>query len=341
MLIIGGTRFIGPPLVRRLHDQGHTLWLFHRKPPEVDLPPAIEHILGDRYRLADYADDLRAVRPDVVVDMIPLTEADALAVMSLFKGYAGRVVGISSQDVYRAYGRVNGTEPGEPDPVPLTEDSPLRERLYLYRHETPRPPGDPWFWLDHYEKILVERALMGDPALPGTILRLPMIYGPGDYQHRIFTYLKRMDDGRPAILLNEQSARWRWTRDYVENTAAAIALAATDPRATGQIYNLGDMPTLTIREWIRAVGQAADWRGRIVTAPDYQLPEELKSRAGMEQHLDVDASRIRRELGFEPPISTTEALRRAVVWERANPPAQISPADFDYAIEDSVLSRME
>src|SRR5207245_1703293 len=27
--------------------------------------------------------------------------------------------------------------------------------------------------------------------------RLPCVYGPGDYQHRTFEYLKRMDDGRP------------------------------------------------------------------------------------------------------------------------------------------------
>ena len=54
-----------------------------------------------------------------------------------------------------------------------------------------------------------------------------MIYGPHDYQHRVHQYLRRMDDGRPAIVVSDQMARWRWTRDYVENTAAAIALAIT------------------------------------------------------------------------------------------------------------------
>ncbi len=338
ILIIGGTRFIGPPLVRRLHDQGHTLWLFHRTPGDARLP-AVEHIFGDRYRLADHAAAFRAIQPEVVIDMIPLTQEDAAAVMRLFRGLAGRVVAISSQDVYRAYGRVNGTEPGPSDPVPLTEDSPLRERLFPYRKETPRTINDPWHWLDDYEKILVERAVMSDPDLPGTVLRLPMIYGPGDYQHRLFTYLKRMDDRRPAILMNEQIARWRWTRDYVENAAAGIALAAADPRAAGRIYNLGEMPTLTIKDWIHEIGRAAGWPGSIVTAPDYQLPEELKSRAGMEQHLDVDSSRIRHELNFIPPVPRDEALRRSVEWERANPPSPIDPTDFDYVTEDAILSR--
>jgi nucleoside-diphosphate-sugar epimerase len=341
ILIIGGTRFVGPPLVRRLHDQGHTLWLFHRTPSHIDLPPDVQHIRGDRYYLADYIDAFRAAQPAVVIDMIPLTEADARAVMWLFKGLAERVVALSSQDVYRAFGRVNGFEPGPPDPVPLTEDSPLRERFYPYRNETPRASDDPFHWLDDYEKILVERAVMNVPDLPGTVLRLPMLYGPGDYQHRLWTYLKRMGDRRPALLMNEQLSRWRWTRDYVENVATAVALAATDPRAAGRIYNLGEYPTLSIKEWIREIGQVAGWDGRVVTAPDYQLPEELKSRAGLEQHLDVDSSRIRYELGFVPPVAREEALRRTIAWERANPPAQVNPADFDYATEDAILSRLD
>ena len=341
ILIIGGTRFVGPPLVRRLYDQGHTLWLFHRTPSPVHLPADIEHISGDRYHLADFCDTFDKVQPSVVVDMIPLTEADAQAVMRIFRGLTERVVALSSQDVYRAYGRVNGFEPGPPDPVPLTEDSPLREVLYPYRNETPRASDDPWRWLDDYEKILVERTVMGVPDLPGTVLRLPMIYGPGDYQHRLWPYLKRMDDGRPALVMNEQLSRWRWTRDYVENIAAAIALAATDSRATGRIYNLGEFPTQSIKEWIREIGQVAGWDGRIVTVPDYQLPEELKSRAGLEQHLDVDSSRIRYELGFMPPVAREEALRRTIAWERANPPSQINPVEFDYATEDAILSRLE
>ena len=49
-----------------------------------------------------------------------------------------------------------------------------------------------------------------------------------------------MDDGRPAILMTPRNARWRAPRGYVENVAAAIALAATDDRAAGQIYNVAD-----------------------------------------------------------------------------------------------------
>ncbi len=341
ILMIGGTRFIGPPVVRLLAELGHHVALFHRRPPEVKLPLDVQHILGDRRdHLADHAETFRRFEPDVVVDMIPITERDAQMVVGTFKGMTYRVVAISSQDVYRAYGRVNGTEPGPADPTPLTEDSPLRERLYPYRGDTPRAPNDPTRLFDDYEKILVERVIMSDPGLPGTVLRLPMIYGPHDYQHRVHQYLRRMDDGRPAIVVSDQMARWRWTRDYVENTAAAIALAITDDRAAGQIYNIGEMPALTLAEWIERIGLIAGWDGEVVVAPDYQLPEDMRAQAGFDQDLVADSSRIRDELGYQQPVPLDEALRETIVWERANPPAHADPPQPDYNTEDAILARL-
>jgi nucleoside-diphosphate-sugar epimerase len=340
ILVIGGTRFIGPPAVARLHAMGHTLRLFHRTPAHVDLPADIEHVLGDRHEIDRYADELRDFAPDVVLDMIAITEADARGVVETFRGVAGRVVAISSQDVYRAYGRVNGIEPGPPDEIPIDEDGPLRERLFPYRSETPRMANDPRKILDNYDKILVERVVMNEPELPGTVLRLPMVYGPRDYQHRLFPYLKRIDDGRPAILLSDQMANWRWTRDYVENTAAAIAHAINDERAAGRIYNVGETIALSIAEWIRAIGQAAGWQGDVVTAPDYQLPDNMKSQAGLEQDLVFDCTRIITELDFEAPVTRDTALWRTVKWERAHPPEQYDASEFDYATEDAILTRL-
>jgi nucleoside-diphosphate-sugar epimerase len=65
-------------------------------------------------------------------------------------------------------------------------------------------------WLDeHYDKIAVEEAIQSDPAVPWTILRLPMVYGPGDPLHRFFPLLKRVADARSSILFSEDLAAWR------------------------------------------------------------------------------------------------------------------------------------
>jgi nucleoside-diphosphate-sugar epimerase len=90
-----------------------------------------------------------------------------------------------------------------------------------------------WF-NEHYDKIAVEEVIQGDPAVPWTILRLPMAYGPGDPLHRFFPLLKRVTDGRSSILLSEDLAGWRGPRGYVENVAHAIAVVATSDQAAGK-----------------------------------------------------------------------------------------------------------
>ena len=337
ILVIGGTNFMGPLVVRTLNEQGHEVTVFHRGQTRTDLPQGVQELLGDRRPLAGSAVELQRIAPEVVLDMIPATEQDALEVMSIFNGVARRVVAISSQDVYRAFGRVNGKEAGPVDSIPIIEESALRENLYPYRNETPREQDDPKRWQDDYDKILVERVVMGDTSLPGTILRLPMVYGPGDYQHRLFSYLKRMDDKRPAILMDEAEAHWRWTHGYVENVANAIALSVSDDSAAGRIYNVGESFTFTMAEWVGKVGQVACWQGKIVLVSHGRLPEPLRWGINAEQDIVVDSSRISRELGYEERVDLEEALRRTVAWERANPPKDIDLKEFDYAAEDVFL----
>jgi nucleoside-diphosphate-sugar epimerase len=337
ILVIGGTRFMGPLVVRSLSEQGHEVTVFHRGQTRSDLPRGVREILGDRRSLAESAVELQRLAPEAVLDMIPENEQDALEVMRIFSGVARRVIAISSQDVYRAFGRVNGKETGPVESMPITEESALRQNLYPYRGETVRDQDDPKKWQDDYDKILVERVVMGDASLPGTILRLPMVYGPGDYQHRLFSYLKRMDDNRPAILLDEAEAQWRWTHGYVENVADAIAMAVTDDRASGRIYNVGEPFTFTMAEWVGKVGQTAGWQGRVVPVSNGRLPEPLRWGINAEQDIVVDSSRIRRELGYEEQVDLEEALKRTVAWERANPPKEIDPKEFDYVAEDEFL----
>jgi nucleoside-diphosphate-sugar epimerase len=269
--------------------------------------------------------------------MIPFVEQDGHALLELCNGLVQRVVLISSQDVYRAYGRVNHTEPGSPDPLPITEDSPLREKRYPYRGlDLPVPESERQRMHD-YDKIPIEQIVMSDPAIQGTVLRLPAVYGPNDNQHRLFEFLKRMDDQRPAIILDERMAQWRWTRGYVENVAAAIALAITDDRAAGRIYNVGEAHPLSMIEWVRAIAHVADWHGEIVTLPADRVPPHLAPDVDVNQDLLVDTTRIREELGYQEHIAVDEAFRRAVAWERAHPPKEVDAGSFDYAAEDAAL----
>lgn len=345
ILVIGGTGFIGPHVVTRLSRSGHEVTVAHRGEHEANLPTEVRHLHDPSLRTTDRPDwsgfrgQFEHLAPEVVLDMAPMIEADAVAAVRLFRGIARRIVAVSSVDVYRAYGRLHRTEPGPPDPAPLTEDSPLREKLYPFRQDPARDTADSRRWMDDYDKILVERAVRSDTALPGTVLRLPMVYGPRDGR-RIFSYLKRMVDGRAAILLEAGMAGWRWARGYVENVAAAIALAVTDERAAGRIYNVAEVVTLTEAEWVGRIGEAAGWGGRVVALPRERVPAHLMPTLDTGHHLDVDSGRIRRELGYQEVVPRDEAIRRTVEWERANPPETFDSARLDYAAEDAALAAL-
>lgn len=334
VLIIGGTAFIGPHVVRSLAAGGHEVTIFHRGEHEPELPESVRHVHGASaaFPVLNFPAELVAWKPDVVLHMVAMGEGDAEAVVRAFKGVARTLVVPSSGDVYGAYGVLIGSEAEAAQSGLLREESPLRKNSYPYR-KTAKGPDD---WVHHYDKILVERVIMADAELPGTILRLPAVYGPGDSSHRFFSHLKRMDDRRPAILLDEDQARWRWSHGYVENVAAAISLAVTDDRARGRIYNVGEESAPTTGERVQMLAELVGWAGEIVTLPRGSLPLHLRDAHHYSQDLAYDNSRIRSELGYREKVSVDEGLRRTVAWLREHPPL-IDAAQYDYAAEDAAM----
>jgi nucleoside-diphosphate-sugar epimerase len=266
------------------------------------------------------------------VDMICYNERDAAELVRVFSNIAGRIVVISSMDVYRAYGGFLKLEPAPVDQLPLDENSPLRESRFPYR-ALAKGPDDMAF---NYDKIPVEDVVMSESGIPGTVLRLPAVYGPGD--HRAFDYLKRMIDGRKTIILEENHARWLWTRGYVENVAAAIAVAVVDSRAAGRVYNAGEPDALTESDWVRRIGRAALWQGDVVAVPKEKVPQHLSMPYDFTHHLYGNTQRIRDELGYEEHVSFDDAMKRTVEWEREHPPEPVDPNRFDYAAEDAALA---
>ena len=302
IVVLGGTGLTGPFAVRRLHELGHEVTVFHRGEHPAELPPGARVLHGS---LSDMPQALRQPAPDVVVHMWAMTEPAAQAFVDFFRGAAGRAVVISSGDVYRAYGRLQRLETGEPDAIPIAEDGPLREVLYPYRNMMKEDSPE---WMRFYDKILVERVVSGQADFPATILRYPAVYGPGDSYHRFSQWLQQMESGS-EIQIQESYAGWRWTHGYVENVAEAVVLAVTDTRSTGRIYNVGESDTPTIQERIEGLGRAAGWKGRVVPAALKQMPHDFR------HHLVVDTSRIRRELDYREPVDRDSALGRTVAWE--------------------------
>jgi nucleoside-diphosphate-sugar epimerase len=286
VLMIGGTRFIGQHVARQFVDQGHEVVLYHRGQTEADLPKSIQHVRSPLAAMPvlRFPHELLTESFDAIVHMIPMGEADSRAAMEAFRGRASRVVALSSGDVYRAYGRLTRIEPGPIEPGLLPEGSPLRSVLYPYRKQA-KSAAD---WVYHYEKILVEREILGSRDLPGVILRLPKVYGPGNNADLATVYAFR------------HYPQWRWTHGYVENVAAAIVLAAGHPAASGRIYNVGEASTPTVGE-------------RLACLPPSSIPTDERTEFNLAQDIAYDTSRIRAELGYAEHVSYEEGLRRTLI----------------------------
>jgi len=301
VLVLGGTGFTGPFVVRRLAELGHEVTVYHRGEHVVEFPGGVRELRGD---FENFPDTLRQPAPDVAIHMWAMHETAARRFLDFFRGAAGRAIVISSGDVYRAYGRLQRLEPGPPDPLPLAEDAPLRETRFPYRNALKDDSPD---WMRQYDKILVERAVLGQREIPTAVLRYPAVYGPGDSHHRFGAWLQQMAAG-DELRMQASYARWHWTHGYVEDIAEAVVLAAVQP-AEG-VYNVGEAEVPTMRKRAEELGRAAGWNGRIVLTQAEEMPHDFS------HDLVVDTSKIRRELGYREWVSPEEALARTIAWER-------------------------
>jgi nucleoside-diphosphate-sugar epimerase len=312
--MLGGTRFIGRAITCALVDAGHDVLVVHRGEAEPDDLPPVQHLHVDRADLGSAAGELRAFAPDGVIDTIAMTAADADAALAVLPEGI-RLVVLSSMDVYRAYsGLLTGTAT---DPVPADETSPVREQRYPYG-------GD-------YEKLDVEERYL---ARGGTVCRLPMVYGERDGQRREEFILRRVRAGRTRIPFGPGNGLL--TRGYVDDVAQGVRLALESSAATGEVFNLGERRTATVRLWARMILDAAGADAELVAVPDDVLPEDLGLSAALPQHLMCDSAKARRLLGWQDS-DPMEALRRSVAWHLAHPPTYDGIDDF--GADEAALTR--
>ena len=100
LLILGGTGFIGPHLVRLAVSRGHRVTIFTRGRRNPDLPPEVTRLTGDRN---GQLGALEGKRWDAVIDDSATNPDWVRQSTQLLKDAVGRYLFTSSTGVYYPY----------------------------------------------------------------------------------------------------------------------------------------------------------------------------------------------------------------------------------------------
>ena len=220
ILFLGGTGFIGPHMVQRALDRGHTVTLFNRG--NNPSPHAgVEQLTGDRDN--DLA-SLEGRRFDAVIDTsgyVPRHVESAAALLA--KGGTPHYLFISTVAVYDNFGQTDMDESGQlktlVDPSVETVD------------------GDTYGPL----KVLCEQAVNAHYAGAATILRPTFIIGPGDHTDRFIYYIDRPRHGGRMPVPGPQGQ----AMSYVDvRDLAAFTIRSLEEKTFG-IYNMVSPPSST------------------------------------------------------------------------------------------------
>ena len=168
-------------------------------------------------------------------------------------------------------------------------------------------------------KLEAERALAeigAQSALPCVVLRTPLVYGPG-VKGNLRALMRVLARGTPlpfAAIRNQRSLIG------LDNLVSALALALMHPDAAGRTFLLADGEDLSTPQLMQLIAAGLGRPARL-----FPVPAAILACAGfltgrgaaiarLTGSLQVDASAIRRALGWQPAVPAAEGLARMARW---------------------------
>jgi len=161
-------------------------------------------------------------------------------------------------------------------------------------------------------KAAAEADLRAIPGLRLTVLRPPLVYGPG-VRANFLSLLNAVARGWPLPLASIDNRR---SLIGAGNLADAVARCVEAPQAAGKTYMVSDGAPLSTPALCRAIASALGRTARLLPFPTSLLEIAPPARK-LTRSLVVDDGAIRRELGWAPPQSLEEGLRLTAGWLRA------------------------
>lgn len=322
-LVIGGGGPTGPHVVEGLRARGYRVSVLNRGVHPVDLSGDVERIVGDPHFLEPLRD---AIGPRSF-DLVVASYGRLGVIAEAFAGRVERFIGVGGFVGYRGFYRPETMHPSGL-PVPTPEEWPL--------------VTDP---TEHKFASLVAAAeaatLQYHPS--ATLFRYPYVYGPRQLVPREWSVVRRVQDGRRAIVLIN-GGMGLLSHVYAANAAHALMLAVDQPGVSaGKAYNVGDEAQLDLRQFVELAGDALGVNLEIASVPDTPSTR-IAALAPLTDHKLMDIYRSKSELGYRDVVSTVEAVQRTVRYYADNPLERGGEIErrmldaFDYDAEDHLIA---
>ncbi|MFM0286001.1 UDP-glucose 4-epimerase family protein [Paraburkholderia megapolitana] len=313
VLVTGANGFVGRALSRALIGDGQTVTGIARQPdsceagvdewintstdfvnlakawPPTLKPDCVIHLAARVHVLhEDTADPEAAFRATNVEGALRVAE-------TAHQFGVRRMVFVSS---IKAVGERDSGYPLREDDLPSPQDAYGRSKLEA-------------------EQVLVRYGR--ETGLEVVIIRPPLVYGPEVRAN----FLRLLDGVCKGVPLPLSAIRARRSLVYIDNLVDALVRCSTDPRAAGQCFHVADGNDLTVSELARAIGKHLESPARLFPVPVswLQMVGRVTHRSPqidrLIQSLQVDTSRIRSVLGWQPRYSTDDGLAATARWYRS------------------------
>jgi nucleoside-diphosphate-sugar epimerase len=159
------------------------------------------------------------------------------------------------------------------------------------------------------------RVLAAQTGLEVVIVRPPLVYGPG-VKANFAALMRAVQRGLPLPLGAVHNQR---SLVALDNLVDFIITCCHHPSAANQTFLVSDGQDVSTSDLVRAMAQAASVPARLWPVPVWALEAagRLLGRGDAVQrlcgNLQVDIRKARELLGWVPPVSLQEGLRRAMV----------------------------
>lgn len=185
----------------------------------------------------------------------------------------------------------------------------------FFEETTPYDPQSPYSASKASSDHLV-RAYGNTYKLPVVVSNCSNNYGPNQFPEKLIPLvINNIKNQKPLPIYGQGLNIRDWL--YVEDHAAAIDLIFHEGKI-GETYNIGGNNEWKNIDIVKKICEVMDRRLGNPPGTSEKLITYVKDRAGHDLRYAIDASKIKRELGWEPEHQFEQGIEKTVDWYLAN-----------------------